>query len=356
MAPAVSIIIPTFRRPERALEAARSAQAQTFTKTTGIAFEIVMVDNDPGGSALEALRSLPTTPNVTVVHEPRAGVANARNAGLAAAKGDFVAFLDDDETAADTWLGELLRVQAATNADAVFGPVRTKLQNLPRDHHEYFEAFFARDPKHAEGSIKTFYGCGNSLVRRAALPSAEPFSSARNEIGGEDDLLFQTMQAGGATFAWAPGAIVFETPEPSRVTFAYTLKRAFAYGQGPATKAWSGKRKDIPAIAFWMAVGVVQTAVFGLAALGAFLGKTQRRAFVYRRLVEGLGKVLWFPMIKPRFYGTARLPKEGRLAKEQPALADDQEARPRASRRSPPAIPQHEASLKSMLKSGKPSS
>jgi succinoglycan biosynthesis protein ExoM len=308
MTPKVSIIIPTFRRPERALEAARSAQAQT----TRVSFEIVMVDNDPAGSALEVLRVLPGAAHVTVIHEPRAGVANARNAGLTAAKGEFIAFLDDDETAADTWLDELLRVREATDADAVFGPVHTKLSGPPRDHHDYFEAFFARDPQHSEGLIGAFYGCGNSLVRRAALPSAEPFSIERNEIGGEDDLLFQTMQASGATFAWAPGAIVFETPEPSRVTLAYTLKRAFAYGQGPATKAWSGKRKDIPAIAFWMAVGLVQTVVFGAAAFGAFLGKTQRRAFAYRRFIEGVGKVLWFPVIKPRFYGESRLPKQER--------------------------------------------
>ncbi len=74
-------------------------------------------------------------------------------------------------------------------------------------------------------------------MRRAALPSAEPFSAERNEIGGEDDLLFQAMEARGARFAWAPGAFVWETPEPSRVTLAYTLKRAFAYGAGPCDES-----------------------------------------------------------------------------------------------------------------------
>lgn len=306
MTPAVSIVIPTFRRPQQAAAAARSALAQRAR----VGFEIVMVDNDPDGAALDTLRAL----GVTVIHEPRAGVANARNAGLKAARGEFIAFLDDDETAPESWLGELLRVQKATNADAVFGPVHTKLAGAPRDHHEYFEAFFARDPGHAEGPINAYYGCGCSLVRRAALPSAEPFSVERNEIGGEDDLLFQTMQANGATFAWAPGAMVFETPDPSRVTLAYTLRRAFAYGQGPATKAWSGKRKDIPAIAFWMAVGAVQTVVFGAVAFGSFVGKTPRRAFAYRRFIEGVGKLLWFPVIKPRFYGASKLAKEERAA------------------------------------------
>jgi succinoglycan biosynthesis protein ExoM len=307
---AVTIVIPTFRRPERALAAARSALAQDVDAS----FDIVVVDNDPDAGAFAALHALATSANrtVTIVHEPRAGVANARNAGLLAARGAFIAFLDDDEHAPVTWLHELLRTQRKTGADVVFGPVHTALAVAPRDHRDYFDAFFARDPGHAEGPINTFYGCGNSLIRRAAFSSAQPFSAERNEIGGEDDLLFQGMQAAGASFAWAPSAIVFETPEASRVTLAYTLKRAFAYGQGPATKAWSAKTKDFPAIAFWMAIGAAQTVVFGAAALGSFLGKTNRRAFAYRRFVEGLGKLLWFPVIKPKFYGAAKLPKDER--------------------------------------------
>ena len=108
MTPAVSIIIPTFRRPQRAVDAARSALAQTAPD-----FEIVLVDNDPEGSALGVLRAF-DDPRITVIHEPRAGVANARNAGLRVAKGELIAFLDDDELAPATWLAELLRVQART--------------------------------------------------------------------------------------------------------------------------------------------------------------------------------------------------------------------------------------------------
>ncbi len=304
MTPAASIILPTFRRPERAVEAARSALAQACDVT----FEVVLVDNDPEGSALGRLREI-ADPRIVIVHEPDAGVANARNAGLRVARGGLIAFLDDDEIAPAAWLAELLRVQRDHDADVVFGPVRTRLSCAPRDHHAYFEDFFARTPRHAEGPITLFYGCGCSLLRRAALPSSQPFSMTRNEIGGEDDLLFQGMEASGAIFAWAPNAFVWETPEPSRVTLAYTLRRAFAYGQGPATKAWSGPKRDLTAIAFWMAVGAVQTVVYGAAAVGVFVGKTPRRAFVYRKFVEGVGKLLWFPFIKPRFYGASRLRK-----------------------------------------------
>lgn len=308
MKPAVSIVIPTFRRPQRALEAARSALAQVCDAH----FEVVVVDNDPEGSALAPLRAL-ADPRLVVTHEPRAGVANARNAGLRVARGEIIAFLDDDEIAPPEWLAALIRVQAAHEADVVFGPVRTQLLETPRDHRAYFEAFFAREPGHAEGLIDRFYGCGCSLVHRAALPSTEPFSAARNEIGGEDDLLFQTMAAAGARFAWAPQAWVWEMPEVSRVTLAYTLRRAFAYGQGPATQAWSAQRRDFAAIGFWMAVGLAQGIAYGVLAAGGFVAKTERRAFAYRRFVEGVGKLLWFPAIKPRFYGAARLPKAQRL-------------------------------------------
>jgi glycosyltransferase involved in cell wall biosynthesis len=299
MSPAVSIIIPTFRRPGRALAAAQSALAQTCSAD----FEVVLVDNDPAASAMVPLRAICDT-RVTVVHEPEAGVASARNAGLRIARGEMIAFLDDDEIAPRTWLAGLMRVQRLTGADVVFGPVRTKLAAPPQDHHEYFEAFFAREPHHAEGLIRTYYGCGCSLIRRAARPSAEPFSLERNEIGGEDDLLFQGMQAKGAKFAWAPDAWVWETPDPSRVTLAYTLRRAFAYGQGPAANAWAGQR-NVAVVAFWMAVGAAQAVVYGAAALVACLARTRRRAIVYRKCIEGAGKVLWFPFIKPRFYGLA---------------------------------------------------
>jgi glycosyltransferase involved in cell wall biosynthesis len=100
MLPSVSVIIPTFQRPQRAVDAAHSALAQTCSAS----FEVVLVDNDPAGSALDALRAI-ADPRLVVVHEPLAGVANARNAGLRAARSELIAFLDD-EIAPASWLAE----------------------------------------------------------------------------------------------------------------------------------------------------------------------------------------------------------------------------------------------------------
>ncbi len=108
MGPAVSIVIPAFRRPERALEAARSALGQACCAS----FEIVLVDNDPAGSALGSCASwqderAPSSTNPALASPMRAMPGLAR-------RGELIAFLDDDETAPPGWLGELPARSART--------------------------------------------------------------------------------------------------------------------------------------------------------------------------------------------------------------------------------------------------
>jgi hypothetical protein len=317
MSPHVSIVIPTFRRPQQAVEAALSALAQDYSG----AFEVVLVDNDPGGSALDVLGEIRAEAKhpVTIVYEPRAGVANARNAGVRAASGTFIAFLDDDEVAQPRWLSELVRVQAAAKADVVFGPVNAKVAPPGNRHRDFFEDFFSRDPAHDEGPIKTWYGCGCSLVRRSVLPSDSPFSPERNETGGEGEFLFEALKAKRARFAWAPTAYVFETPDPARLSLHYTLRRAFAAGQGRAIRAWAATPRNGKAVAWSMLSGLAQTVFQGVAALTGFALRSERRAFAYRRLAEGVGKLLWFPAIRPRFFGASRLPKDLKLTEQMAA-------------------------------------
>ena len=119
----VAIIVPTLRRAESLERALRSLFAQTHVADRVSA--IVVVDNDPVGSAVatvDAVRTDSPWP-LTYVHAPRPGVATARNAGLAATDAPLIAFLDDDEAAAPGWLAALLKAREDTGADAVFGPI-----------------------------------------------------------------------------------------------------------------------------------------------------------------------------------------------------------------------------------------
>lgn len=306
MPPSVSVVIPTQRRPGPLALAAGSVLVQEGVAAARI--ELVIADNDRAPSAQAFARLLAETApfRVLYVHEPRPGVANVRNTALAAASGDLIAFLDDDEEAPPHWLAELLRVQDQFGADAVFGPVKGRAPGAPADVRSYLEQFFSRPgigypaPPGA-GLIAEYFGCGNSLVRRASLPGDRPFAEVRNHIGGEDDLLFAGMARAGARFAWAPQAWVWEDPAPERQTLRYALARAFAYGQGPTVAAISAGRRG--RAARWMAVGAVQAVAFG--ALAALSYGLRRRDWpqALDRAARGLGKLLWWDWFKIGFYG-----------------------------------------------------
>jgi len=270
------------------------------------ALEIVVVDNDQVPSAratIEALAAGAACP-IHYVHEPRAGVANARNAGMAKASGALIAFLDDDEEAPEGWLSALLAAQVRYDADVVFGPVRARAPDSVAEHRDYLERFFSRLGPAQAGVIDHYYGCGDSLLRRVALPDpVSPFAAERNQIGGEDDMLFGQMQAAGATFAWEPAAWVWEDPVPDRLTLDYTLARAFAYGQGPSAHCAASSPPDPLGVARWMAIGVGQAAVFGAVAGFKWLTRSSDRADWLDKAARGLGKALWWGPFKIQFYG-----------------------------------------------------
>ena len=300
----VTVMIPTQRRPGGLAVAARSVFAQVGVDFA--ALELVVVDNDQAPSAQAAVEDFARQAPFPVhyVHEPRPGVANARNAGMARASGELIAFLDDDEEAPAGWLAALLAAQARYQADVVFGPVRARAPAGVTRHRDYLERFFSREGPAQAGVIDHYYGCGDSLLRRAALPDpVAPFAVERNAIGGEDDMLFGHMQASGARFAWEPAAWVWEDPVPDRLSLDYTIRRAFAYGQGPSAHCAAAVPPDHLGVARWMAVGVVQAALFGGVAGLKWLTRAGDRAQWLDRAARGLGKTLWWGPFKIHFYG-----------------------------------------------------
>ena len=302
----VAIIVPTLRRPESLERALRSLFGQTAVADRVL--EIVVVDNDPSGSAaapVEALRRLAPWPLV-YVHAARPGVATARNAGLAATRAPLIAFLDDDEAASNGWLAALLKAQETTGADAVFGPITGRAPEASAWLKPYLERFFGREGPERTGLIATPYGCGNSLmVRATALPGAAPFDAASDQAGGEDDALFADLRSRDGRFGWAADAWVEEFAPAHRATLKYALARAFAYGQGPSQTAAADR--DWPAVMRWMAIGAAQTVVWGGLAAALTLIGSSKRAELYDRTARGVGKLFWMKGFEPHFYGAREL-------------------------------------------------
>lgn len=113
----LSVVICTRDRPQ---DLARCLQA--LAGQSAVVREIVVVDNSATGSAERAARAGP--PSVRYVREPRPGLSVARNAGLAACRGELIAFTDDDVEVHPRWAAELLAAfERAPEADALTGLV-----------------------------------------------------------------------------------------------------------------------------------------------------------------------------------------------------------------------------------------
>lgn len=305
-APEVAVVIPTLRRLESLERALRSLTLQAGRER--LIAQVVVVDNSPEGSAREAAAAWAGALPLTYVHEPRPGVATARNAGLAQVSAPYVAFLDDDEEAPPHWLSTLLATHKALAADVTFGPWRGRAEAAPAWKRAYLDAFFSRVGPEMSGPTDERYGCGNSLMTRATtLIGPAPFDPAYDQVGGEDDRLYQTLTARGARFVWAAEAWVYEHAPPHRCSIRYALRRAFSFGQTPTTDClhvgdWKGALR-------WMAIGAGQAAVYGLAAGAMWLAGAKGRLAMTDRAVRGLGKVVWW--ITPRFYGQAEVTRSG---------------------------------------------
>jgi len=96
----VSIIIPTYNRAAMLKEAIDSVLAQDFQD-----FELIVVDDGSTDQTLEIINAY--REDITILRQPNQGVSSARNAGIKAASGSLVAFLDSD----DLWLPQKLSRQ-----------------------------------------------------------------------------------------------------------------------------------------------------------------------------------------------------------------------------------------------------
>ncbi|MGY6662782.1 MAG: glycosyltransferase family 2 protein [Glycocaulis sp.] len=300
----VSVLIPTFRRAEGLARAVASVLAQTRLPD-----EIVIVDNDPAASAREMASQLTKSSPVAIryVHEPRPGVANARNTGFATATGRFIAQLDDDEAARPHWLESLLATREAMDCPIVFGPVIPLAVDASPTARAFLERLYTRSGPQEDALRSRDWGCGNSLIDRAAVSLPQPpFDVRTNEMGGEDDLLFVGLQDTGVRFAWSAKAEVIEHVEGKRARWPHMLARSFAYGQGASQNCIHGSKVDYPGLLGWMVVGLGQAMVFGLIALPARLAAgPEAGAACLDKAVQGIGKLFWMERLAPRFYGAA---------------------------------------------------
>ena len=243
----IDIGVCTFRRPE--LEQTLLSLA-AIAVPQGATLHIIIADNDATPSAgprVDALRSA-VPHEITYVHCPASNISIARNACLEHARGNFLAFIDDDETASTNWLVHLMEKAVATGADVVLGPVRAH-------YREGAPGWMRRGDFHSTFPVRvgtdylTGYTCNALLRLQAPSLAGRRFNLALGRSGGEDTEFFTQMHRMGGKIAYAPEAWVHEPVPASRASLAWLAKRRFRAGQTHgrliANPGFSGRLKNL---------------------------------------------------------------------------------------------------------------
>jgi hypothetical protein len=207
--PRVSVVVPTRQRPALVVRAVESALAQTLR-----ALEVVVAVDGPDAATRAALGCVADARLRVAVLPRRCGIGGARNAGVRAARGRWVAFLDDD----DEWSPEKLALQLeVAEASPAAHPIvacrlavrgdggvadRTWPRRLPAPGEPLSEYLFARrTPFWGEALIQT-----STILVPRELAASVPFDE---RLAKHEDLDWLLRAAA------VPGAALLFVPSPA---------------------------------------------------------------------------------------------------------------------------------------------
>ena len=224
--PIFSVVTPTFNRPDQLKNLLDQLARQQLP---GPALEVIVVD-DGGSEPLEPIIApLRDRLNIRLIRQANAGCAAARQLGIEAARGLFLAFTDDDCRPSPDWLSQLHATLVRHPGSAVAGPTLNALTtDLRSETTQLIVNWFVREQTDAEGRLS--YGPTCNL----AFP-AEPFRQVGGLdknwriAGGEDRDLCARWLGAGQTMIYQPQAQVLHY---HALTLRQFLRQHFQYGRG----------------------------------------------------------------------------------------------------------------------------
>ena len=167
----VSVIVPVYNAEKTLSRSVESVLAQTE-----LDWELWLVNDGSSDGSLALCREYEAAdPRIHVIDKPNGGVGSARNAGLDAAAGEYVAFLDSDDAYEPNFLKTLLTLAKRESAPVVCGSVREVYpEKNSEEKADILKAGVFRTPKDILQSFflddpDWLFVCWNKLFRRELI-------------------------------------------------------------------------------------------------------------------------------------------------------------------------------------------
>lgn len=244
----LSLIIATYNRAEQLMVTLESVATQRHPAQR---WECIVVDNnskDDTRERVEAFAAAHPDLQLRYVFESNQGLSYARNRGIEEAKGEIIAFVDDDERIVEEFVSAYVELFAShPDAMSAGGKIVAEYPTgRPRWMSKYAEQPIA-NPMDFGKSIKPFPkgripGGGNMAMRRSVFDKIGQFDTSlgrtgKQLIGGEESDLFERIEAAGMACYYVPRAVMYHIIPESKLTIDYFRRLAFNTGLSQRRRA-----------------------------------------------------------------------------------------------------------------------
>ena len=217
-APKASVIVPAYNAASTLGECVASLRTLNYPN-----YETIVVDDGSSDSTAQIAEQA----GVQTIRLEHRGLAAARNAGVEAASGEIIAFIDADARADRDWLYHLVETITRREAAAASGPNFAPTSASTRAAAMAAAPGLPREVRTGDADLAQLCGC-NMALSKAALTKIGGFDPAFTTAGDDVDLSWR-LTASGGTLAYAPGAVVIHE---RRATLGAYLAQQRGYGIG----------------------------------------------------------------------------------------------------------------------------
>ena len=217
-APKASVIVPAYNAAATLGDCLASLRTLNYPN-----YETIVVDD----GSTDSTAQIAEQDGAQTIRLEHRGLAAARNAGVEAASGEIIAFIDADACADRDWLYHLVETITRRDAAAASGPNFAPTPPSARAAAMASAPGLPREVRARDADLAQLCGC-NMALSKAALTKIGGFDPAFTTAGDDVDLSWR-VTASGETLAYAPGAVVIHE---RRATLSSYIAQQRGYGKG----------------------------------------------------------------------------------------------------------------------------